>query len=258
MDSADRLADGPVRLNPQLDVEAAAREFARRGRVRIADVLEPASAARLHGCLAADVPWRLAYNEGHENVFLDLTALRELGDRKQQELVQAILVRAQERFQYLYRSYPMVTAYLRGEDPELFLHAVFEWLNDSRTLAVLRAITGIDTLAKANAQATLYRPGHFLTQHDDSGFPEQHRRVAYVLNMTRVWRAEWGGQLQFLNANGEVEEAWMPRFNSLALFTVPTPHCVSYVAPFATQSRYAVTGWLCDAPDSGGGMREAP
>jgi len=27
-------------------------------------------------------------------------------------------------------------------------------------------------------------------------------------------------------------------------------HVVGHVAPFAMQPRYAVTGWLCDAPES--------
>jgi SM-20-related protein len=249
MHSPAPATEEPIRFNPLLDVEGASRVFAQRGRVRIADVLERVSAARLHGCLAAEVPWRLTYNEGSKNIFLDSAGLEQLGERKQHELVQSILTRAQEHFQYLFRSYPMVTTYVQGEDPELFLHYVFEWLNDPRTLEVMRTITGIDTLRKANAQATLYRPGHFLTQHDDSGYPEQHRRVAYVLNMTQGWRAEWGGQLQFLTASGEVEETWMPNYNSLTLFKVPTPHIVSYVAPFATRSRYAITGWLCDAPE---------
>src|SRR5690606_14871045 len=155
------------------------------------------------------------------------------------EVLRAVLTRAGDNFQYLFRSYPMVTAYVRGENPELFLHYVFEWLNDASTLDVMRRITGIDTLCKVNAQATAYHPGHFLTRHDDSGYPEQHRRVAYVLYMTRGWRPEWGGQLQFLTADGEVEEVWLPRYNSLALFRVPTPHLVSYVSPFAKQARYA-------------------
>jgi len=247
MDSPDSNTVEAIQFNPALDVEAAARVFARNGRVRLADVLEAESAARLRGSLSAEVPWRLAYNEGEKSIFVGRADLDNLGERAQRELLQKVLSRAQHQFQYLFRSYPMVSTYVQGEDPGLFLHYVFEWLNDSRTLAVMRRITGIDALLKANAQATLYRPGHFLNQHDDSGYPEQHRRVAYVLNMTRGWRAEWGGQLQFLSADGEVEEVWMPRFNSLALFRVPTPHIVSYVAPFATQPRYAITGWLCDA-----------
>ncbi|HUQ53704.1 MAG TPA: 2OG-Fe(II) oxygenase family protein [Gammaproteobacteria bacterium] len=248
MHNPDSVADEPMRFNAGLDVGAAARSFAQCGRVRIDDVLDALSAARLHRCLVEDVPWQLTYNEGEKNVFLDAAALQELGERKQHELLQRVLVRAQSQFQYLFRSYPMVKAYVENSEPGLLLHAVFEWLNDPRTLAVLRKITGIESLLKVNAQATLYRPGHFLSRHDDSGYPEQHRRVAYVLYMTRGWSADWGGQLQFLDAQGEVEEVWMPRFNSLGLFLVPMPHVVGYVAPFATQPRFAITGWLCDGP----------
>jgi SM-20-related protein len=249
MHNPDPVTDEPIRFNTALDVSAAARVFAQHGRVHIAEALEPLSAARLHACLLGDVPWRLTYNEGERNIFLDAAALENLGDRKQHEVLTAVLSRAQDQFQYLFRSYPMVSAYVEGHDPELFLHYAFEWLNDARTLEVLRTITGIDTLIKANAQATLYRPGHFLTRHDDSGHAEQQRRVAYVLYLTRDWRADWGGQLQFLDARDNVEEVWMPRFNSLGLFLVPTPHVVTYVAPFATQPRYAITGWLCDGPE---------
>ena len=52
--------------------------------------------------------------------------------------------------------------------------------------------------------------------------------------------------------DGEVEEVWSPRYNSLTLFMVPTMHVVSYVAPFAKQPRYAITGWLCDGPETMG------
>jgi Rps23 Pro-64 3,4-dihydroxylase Tpa1-like proline 4-hydroxylase len=257
MQSADSIGDNPIQFNPSLDIESAARKFAQRGRVLISDVLGPSSAASLYGCLLSEVPWRLVYNDGEKNLSLDSSALEAQSERAQTELLRSVLSRAAERFQYLFRSYPMVTAYVRGEDPTLFLHYAFEWLNDPQTLEVMRRITGIETLIKVNAQATLYRPGHFLTQHDDSGYPEQHRRVAYVLYMTRGWRAEWGGQLQFLDAHGEVEEVWLPRFNSLALFIVPTAHLVSYVAPFAKEPRYAITGWLCDGPEKTTGANES-
>jgi SM-20-related protein len=232
---------------PTLDVAAAARAFRERGRVRIADALDAVSAARLHACLVHQVPWRLVYNEGMRQVVVDEHELERRDVAFQREILQQVLARAQDQFQYLYRSFPMVTAYLNGEYPELFLHRVFEWLNQPETLDVLRRVTGIDSLRKADAQATLYKPGHFLTAHDDSGREHEKRRVAYVLNMTKRWLPEWGGQLQFLAAKeGGVDEVWPPAFNTLALFRVPTWHTVTYVAPFANAPRLAITGWLCD------------
>ncbi len=40
-------------------------------------------------------------------------------------------------------------------------------------------------------QATGYGPGHFLTAHNDFD-PEKDRKVAFVFNFTKDWKAEWG------------------------------------------------------------------
>jgi SM-20-related protein len=241
------MNDSPMTFAPGLPLDAAAAEFASRGRVRIRGVLDDTSAARLHRCLASEVSWQLVYHDGSSNVILGAAEFSSLDAAAQRELMQRVLAGARERFQYLYNSYPMVTAYLNRKDPELYLHRVLEWLNDPATLETARRISGIPTLRKADAQATLYRPGHFLTLHDDGGTGNELRRVAYVLNMTQDWHADWGGQLQFMNPGGEVEESWIPGFNTLALFRVPMQHAVSYVAPYATRPRLAVTGWFRDA-----------
>ena len=64
-----------------------------------------------------------------------------------------------------------------------------------------------------------------------------------MLNLTPRWRAEWGGQLQFLNTEGEVTESLIPVFDTLNVFRVPQSHAVSVVAPFAGAPRYSITGW---------------
>jgi len=234
-------AEPQLALAAGLDTRSAAARFSQAGRARIANVLAPAAAERLHACLVRETPWRLVYNDGARNVVLDP---QPSDPAAQREIMQAALLRARDRFQYLYDSYPMVTAYLNRQDPGLFLHHVLEWLNTPPVLQILRDVTGIDGIQKADAQATLYRPGHFLMRHDDTGEGSEHRLVAYVLNMTRNWRADWGGLLHFLDARGEIAETWPPAFNVLALFRVPVPHCVSYVAPFATEPRLAITGWF--------------
>ena len=100
-------------------------------------------------------------------------------------------------------------------------------------------MTGAADIAFADAQATAYAPGDFLTAHDDN-VAGKARRAAYVLGLTPGWRTDWGGLLLFHRDS----TAWVPRFNTLNLFGVPQPHSVSQVASFAGNRRYAVTGWL--------------
>jgi SM-20-related protein len=225
-----------------LDSAALATEFSQRGRVRIRNFLAQETALRLHQCLQDEVPWKLAYDAHGKAAILD-----DDSRAFESQIAPEILAQARERFQYLYCSYPMVTAYLRGDDPGLLLHRVLEGLNEPQMLDLIRGITGIATLRKADAQATWYRPGHFLTLHDDTGMPREMRRVAYVLNLTRRWQVDWGGLLHFVDEHGDVIDSWCPEFNTLVLFRVPVRHAVSFVAPFAGEPRFAITGWFRDA-----------
>ena len=91
-------------------------------------------------------------------------------------------------------------------------------------------------------QLTRYRAGHFLTAHDD--WAEGLNRVAaYVFNLSADWNVDFGGLLQFIDANGHVQQAYTPRFNSLSLFKVPQLHSVSVVPAYVNRARFALTGW---------------
>ena len=41
-------------------------------------------------------------------------------------------------------------------------------------------------------------------------------------------------------------DVFVPRFNTLSIFTVPQFHAVSCVAPYAPMGRLAITGWFQD------------
>ena len=110
-------------------------------------------------------------------------------------------------------------------------------------IGFVRSITGDAAIRRANAQATRYRPGHFLRYHTDIDSSEG-RRYAYVLNLTRGWQPDWGGLLQFVDDDGRIIDTFLPRWNSLSLFRVPAGHLVSMVAPWADEERLAITGWL--------------
>lgn len=232
-------------LSPALDPAGFAPALAARGRLQIPGVLEETAADALHECLARHVPWALAFIEGGAPRTLPAEALRALGPAERTALVRKVHAEAFGGYQFMYHSYMMVPAYLAGRDPELPLHHVLETLNSEPFLRFARALTGVPELRRADAQATCYLPGDFLKRHTDADSTEG-RRFAYVINLTRDWQADWGGQLQFLDDEGAVLESFLPRWNTLSIFRVPAPHCVSFVAPYARAPRLSITGWLLD------------
>ena len=65
-----------------------------------------------------------------------------------------------------------------------------------------------------------------------------------MLNLSRDWRADDGGLLLFLGADGRVNDTLVPRYNTLSIFRVPQAHAVTLVAPWAASDRLAITGWM--------------
>lgn len=235
-------------LNPDLDRDALAAEFARAGRVQIRDVLTPATAEAVAGILERETPWGLAWGVGQEKpASLRAEALPGLPAveraRLGKQLSEAV---AAGTFAFLYAHYPMLQAYLERWRPGHPLELLLEHINDQPLMELVRAVTGMPGLIKADAQATLYAAGHFLTLHDDAR-ADEHRRCAYVLGFTRHWRPDWGGYLLFFDKDDDVAAGFRPRFNTLNLFAVPQRHNVTYVPPAAPQGRYAITGWFRDA-----------
>ena len=110
-------------------------------------------------------------------------------------------------------------------------------------LDAVRRITGASTFDNVFAQATDYRPGHYLTRHLDDPKGEL-RKFAFVWGFTRTWDPDWGGLLQFYNDDAEPTYAYSPGFNTLDLFDVRHVHAVTLVAPFALHPRLAVSGWF--------------
>jgi SM-20-related protein len=100
----------------------------------------------------------------------------------------------------------------------------------------------MDVSALLGSTATLFKPLHFLTAHDDvgKGAPQV---VAFSLNMTPTWRLDWGGALQFYDHDDHIEEGYLPTFNGLNLFRVPKLHSVAQVAALGGL-RYSLSGWF--------------
>lgn len=227
-------------LNPALDRQAFAQAFRRDGRVHIPAVLTDDSAARVHQCLTQETDFALLCRVGVDQA--QAWRVATLDPRKERELMAAAYGRARDRFEYFYDAHAVSKEGEPYPDPAHYLARINLFLNGPAILEFVRAITGRNEINAASIQATRYRQGHFLNQHDDHN--DRRRVAAYVLNMTPFWRWDWGGALLFSDRPGHVSEGLLPAFNALNLFAVPQEHQVSMVAPFAGAHRYSITGWF--------------
>lgn len=234
-------------INNTLDIDTWRTRLQREGRIQVGEYLQPAAAERLRECLMREVPWTLALRDEGDSRTIDHASYAAMSPEAIAQLSTDVARSARGAtdggFRFVYESYMIVRAYKEGRDPDLLLHRVLEFFNSPPYLSFMRQLVGDESVRRLDAQATRYRPGHFLRVHSDED-EKEGRLYAYVLNLSQGWQADWGGLLQFIDAEGRVEDTFLPRWNTLSLFAVPKGHAVSLVAPWANDDRLAITGWL--------------
>ncbi|WP_300541042.1 2OG-Fe(II) oxygenase family protein [Maricaulis sp.] len=241
-------------LPVSIDVPARRDEYRSLTRVQLPGLLPR---KRLRSVLSGveTVPgWMLVTRLGGRHVMLDAAEMEMLDPGRRAEFERHVVAGAREGFQYLYDAYPLYGKWhagtLRQEAPALA--DMFEFLNSDAFLDPMRELLDAPDIGFVDAQLTRYRAGHFLTEHDDS-VDKGNRIAAYVLSLSSDWKAEWGGQLQFLDTAGAVTHSFVPRCNTLSVFRVPQPHLVTQVASYARGGRISITGWFRAGDDPGPG-----
>lgn len=231
-------------LNPDLNRAELRTKFAADGRLQIRDLLRPPCARYLYSILAECTPWGLAWQAGSDGPnFIRADALNRLTPADRGAIATKLKFIEGDDYAFLYHAYPLVTAYLERWNPGSLHEQLLEELNAPTFQQLLRDVTGMNDIVKVDGQATLYAPGDFLFPHTDQE-SARGRHVAYVLNVTAIdWRPQWGGYLNFLDSDWNIEYAMRPLFNSLNLFAVPQWHSVSEVTSAAPIGRFAITGW---------------
>ena len=212
-------------------------EFRMKGRVQIRDLLTDFSARTLSHKLQNETRWTVTFNDGEKKCEVE-----QYDGNLRRQLTFAAWDRARTNFQYIYERHALSWDREAYPDRDHYYSGFVEFLNTPEFLNLMREITGIPEITSTDGQATLYRPGDFLTVHNDDAKLAK-RLVAYVLNMTPVWRSDWGGALQFIDDRGNIAEGYVPAFNVLNIFRVPARHAVTAVTPFGGL-RYSITGWL--------------
>lgn len=226
-------------LNPSLDATRLAERYRIDRRIDIPDFLRPGQAEVLRDHLLARPDWVMVMNAGDRVYELPRSKMQELSEEQRRQLDASVIGAARNGFQYRFDS-------IRAPDgggTDTLLDRFVSFMSSPGTLGFLATVTGHPDLHLADGQATSYRAGDFLTEHDDD-VAGKNRRAAYVFGITSAWSSDWGGLLMFPNEDGRTVQAFPPGMNRLRLFSVPARHSVSYVAAFADQSRLSVTGWL--------------
>lgn len=235
-------------VNPDLDRDALAAEFKTNRRIQIRNVLSDAAARNLHAVLARQTPWGLAWSAGADGPHgLRREEMARLSPQDRATIGERLGRAMQgQDYAFSFARYPLLDAYVGGWAPGGPHDLVMEHINDQPLMDLVRTVTGVLALRKADAQATLFGPGHFLSVHSDS-HKDEGWHIAYVLSLClEEWRPDWGGYLMFYDEDGDVVAGYRPRFNALNLFAVPQAHAVTYVPPFAPVGRFSITGWFRD------------
>ncbi len=232
-----------LKLSKHLDRGALRKAFKAGRLLHVPGVLNEASAKELLKVFENEVPWSLVYNEGDRHVDMPMAQVANLTPDAVQKIRLGVMTGAQTGFQYLYNNYPIFDNVTAGNNAGLSIHAVHDFVNSDEFIGLIHDVTGFDDIVFADSQATAYEKGHFLTEHNDAIYGKD-RRLAYVISLTPKWRVDWGGQLQFVGKDGNVDGGFVPTFNALNMFEIPARHLVSPVSPFAGGIRYSVTGWL--------------
>lgn len=235
-----------IKLNPAHDAEALAKTFNEKRRIQISDFLEPESAERVYQCLAEETPWLTAYRDDGQDHMISEEQLRAMDPHQMQAFQAKLWSQARDDFEFIYGSYPLNDERLRKQNPDLYLYNWVDLVNSEDMLALIRKITGLSKLKRADAQGTWYRKGQFLTLHNDFDPSDEGKRVAYVMSFCREWRPDWGGFLQFYDDEMNITDGFMPRFNAISMFETPQNHSVSFVTPFCGNRRLSITGWFRD------------
>lgn len=228
-----------LKLNKKLDAKAAAKEYKKAGRVRLTDVLDKASAETMFGLLRDHCIWDWTYRDGTK---LKKISGRELNDkiqRRQREFYDKVYSQARNNSQHLFFTCPLTFNRDGVEPPPLTEVETFFKSDEFRDL--IRQIAGRKDGDLIDTQARWFNRDQFQTDNFD-WIDESDNALMFDLSLAAGWRTDWGGLLQFLDGDGNIEEVWQAGFNSLDVIALPCRRAVSYVPPYMGSFHLGVTG----------------
>ncbi len=225
-------------MNVELSHADIKASFNKDRKVRVKQFMLHEFAEQLLLSLSNEVKFEMALVRGGRYESISQSSWMAMDNESKKSVNDEVMSNAAKGVGFVYGRHLVTTT-----ERNATLSKFHSWINSEAVLQWVRELSGFEDISSASVQATRYTPGQFLTRHQDVVEREQ-RRLAYVINLAPEWHPDWGGLLQFYEADGTTTESWAPEFNTLSLFDVKHIHSVSYITPFAQQPRYALTGWF--------------
>lgn len=240
----DAIFNSPL-INPNLDKESILEEFKTNRVVVIEDYLRDDAAERIHQYLTEDMPtdwWRVstAPKLNGEDGFDIVPNSDEFEQQIKQNYIHSLNAFKNGQFSYCFHR----TVKDHSDECGCFECNLRQWLVSDENISFLNQVIDVPVTTTDEVFAAVYLPGDFLSPHVDS----PNGSVGFVYQLTKNWKAQFGGNLHFLdNETSEVERVEVPTFNTLTLFDLPKGvgklHYVSHVSPGVEELRLTYTGW---------------
>jgi len=230
-------------LAENIDIDNLNTSFLKNGYIIVKNALNNDTANYLFEKFSMQEEWNLVFNHNGLHQDLNSTEVAQWSADKKNDLQLIVHQQASQGFQYFYEAIPIYDIYNNNIMPGHFFNDILEFLNSSTVLDFYRNLLSAPEISFADAQITRFSAGSFLNCHDDS-VDNKNRVAAFVINLTKDWRADWGGALHILDDESQIQQSFLPSFNEINIFRIPVDHYVGIVAPFAKGDRLSITGWL--------------
>ena len=209
--------------------------YQQKKKVQIKNILIDQVAELLYKNAKIEKNWILA--TGHDSVKFEKKVI------KQFEKINSLQIKKiQDKFKNDHFSYIFHRS-MNNQKPSFLEYNLRNFMSSIEFIDYLNQITSLNISKLNTLFLSKYKGGNFLSPHSDKG----NGKLAFVLNLTKNWKPQYGGILHFMNnEKTKIIESYLPLFNNLMLFEVPNegiPHFVSHVVPYIKLERYSITGW---------------
>ncbi len=230
-------------LNKVNNVKELKSSYLNKGYIKVSNALSSNSANLLNSNISTQQQWNLVCKNKNAHQDLNSVEVKAWEQTHKDQLINMVHTQASTGFQYFYETIPIYDIYYSKLMPGHFFNEILEFLNSDEVITFFRELLSEPEISFLDAQITRFSAGHFLNRHNDD-VNGKNRVAAFVINLTKDWRPDWGGALHILNDDLDIEKSFLPSFNDINIFKVPVEHLVGVVAPFATSNRLSITGWL--------------